>query len=165
MVTINTVALAISIGFIPLFARLADRLGRKPILLAGAVGCVVTTYLYFMAINDANIPAMLLLCILNQGIFYSCWNATWTIFFPEMFSAPVRYTGMAMGNQVGLMIVGFVPAINTAIYSFAGWEAVATFVCFCVVVASVVIMTCRETAFTPLDNLGLQDTPQSPRGE
>ncbi|WP_440130338.1 MFS transporter [Corynebacterium glyciniphilum] len=165
MVTINTVALAVSIAFIPFLAWVSDQIGRKPVLFIGAIGSVITTYLYFMAINDGHIALMFAICILNQGLFYSCWNATWTIFFPEMFAAPVRYTGMAMGNQLGLVIVGFVPAINTAIYAWTGWQAVATFIAVCVAVSVAVIMTCRETAFTPLDQLGLKNTPKYTRAD
>lgn len=89
----------------------------------------------------------------------------WTIFFPEMFAAPVRYTGMAMGNQIGLIIVGFTPAIATALESWGGWHAVVIYVTVCVAVSSVTIMITRETAFTPLDRLGLKDTPKFTRAD
>lgn len=165
MVTVNTIALGISIAIIPLAAWLSDRYGRKPVLIVGAVGSIITTYFYFQAITDANLALIFTLCILNQGFFYSCWNGVWTIFFPEMFAAPVRYTGMAMGNQIGLIIVGFTPAIATALESWGGWQAVVTYVAACVVIASITIMTTRETAFTPLDQLGLKDTPKFTRAD
>lgn len=155
MVTVNTVALAISIGTIPLAAWLSDRYGRKPVLLVGAVGSVITTFLYFQAINDANIAMIFAICILNQGLFYAAWNGVWTIFFPEMFAAPVRYTGMAMGNQIGLVIVGFTPAIATALHAWAGWQAVFAYVAICVTIAAITIATCKETAFTPMEELGV----------
>jgi MHS family shikimate/dehydroshikimate transporter-like MFS transporter len=165
MVTVNTIALGVSVAIIPLAAWLSDRYGRKPVLLVGAVGSVITTYLYFQAITDVNLALIFALCILNQGFFYSCWNGVWTIFFPEMFTAPVRYTGMAMGNQIGLIIVGFTPAIATALESWGGWHAVVVYVTVCVAVASLVIMSTRETAFTPLDQLGMKDTPKYTRAD
>nr|WP_255372683.1 MFS transporter [Corynebacterium sp. CNJ-954] len=165
MVTVNTIALGVSIAIIPLAAWMSDRYGRKPVLIVGAVGSIITTYLYFQAITDANLTLIFILCILNQGFFYSCWNGVWTIFFPEMFAAPVRYTGMAMGNQIGLVIVGFTPAIATALESWGGWHAVVVYVAVCVAVASLVIMGTRETAFTPLDQLGLKDTPKFTRAD
>jgi MFS family permease len=165
MVMVNTVALGASIAMIPIAAWLSDRYGRKPVLIVGAVGSVITTYLYFLAINDANIALIYALCLLNQGFFYSCWNGVWTIFFPEMFAAPVRYTGMAMGNQIGLIIVGFTPAIATGLEAWAGWQAVVIYITCCVTIASLTILSCRETAFTPLDKLGLKSTPKYTRAD
>lgn len=154
VVMVNTIALSISIFTIPLAAWISDRIGRRPVLLIGAIGCAITTYYYFEAISEANIAMMFLFCIINQGLFYSCWNGVWTIFFPEMFTAPVRYTGMAMGNQFGLIVVGFAPSICTALHVVGGWQLVVTFVIGCLIIASVTILTCRETAFTPLADLG-----------
>lgn len=154
MVTVNTVAMAVSIAVIPLAAMASDRFGRRPVLLFSALGSGVTTFFYFQAISDVNVAMIFLICILNQGLFYACWNGVWTIFFPEIFAAPVRYTGMAMGNQLGLIVVGFAPSIATALQLQGGWIAVVGFVLACLAIASVAIISCRETAFTPLKDLG-----------
>ena len=154
MVMVNTIALGLSIGTIPLAAWVSDRIGRKPVLLFGAITCAITTYFYFQAISEADLVLIFALCLVNQGLFYSCWNGVWTIFFPEMFAAPVRYTGMAMGNQLGLIIVGFAPTIATALYAWNGWEAVAGFIIGAIALSAAVILTTKETAFTKLEDLG-----------
>lgn len=154
MVMVNTIALGLSIGTIPLAAWVSDRIGRKPVLLFGAITCAITTYFYFQAISEADLVLIFALCLVNQGLFYSCWNGVWTIFFPEMFASSVRYTGMAMGNQLGLIIVGFAPTIATALYAWNGWEAVAGFIIGAIALSAAVILTTKETAFTKLEDLG-----------
>lgn len=154
MVTVNTLAMGLSLFTIPLAAWVSDKVGRRPVLLFSAVGSGITTFFYFQAISEVNVPLIFLFCILNQGLFYACWNGVWTIFFPEMFAAPVRYTGMAMGNQLGLIVVGFAPSIATALHLQGGWIAVVLFVLAALTIASVTILTCRETAFTPMKDLG-----------
>ncbi|MCF4007484.1 MHS family MFS transporter [Corynebacterium uropygiale] len=159
MVQVNTLAMAVSLATIPAAAMASDRIGRRPVLLFGAIGCIITTYLYFDAMNHQNLGLVFLLCVMNQGFFYSCWNGVWTVYFPEMFSAPVRYTGMAMGNQVGLVFVGFAPSISSALLGWGGWLAVVAFVSLSIAFAGFLILTSRETAFIPLEELGAEHDP------
>lgn len=154
MLIVNALAMAISMLTIPLAGLVSDRVGRKPTLFFGAVGCIITTYFYFDAITNENLFLVFALCILNQGFFYSCWNGTWCVFFPEMFQQQYRYTGMAMGNQLGLLLTGFGPAICAAIYNAYGWHEVVYFVAGCILVGCVAIASARETAFTKLEDLG-----------
>lgn len=154
MLLVNAVAMVVSMPCIPLLAILSDRVGRKPVLLVGAVGCMITVYFYFQALHEGNWFWIFALCIINQGIFYSCWNAVWTVFFPEMFAAPVRYTGMAMGNQLGLVLVGFAPSLASIIQAEHGWQGVVVFVVVAILIGCAAILSSRETAFTPERELG-----------
>ena len=156
MLIVNATAMAISMVTIPLAAKLGDRIGRKPTLIIGAIGCIITMYFYFDALTNENIALVFALCILNQGFFYSCWNGVWCVFFPEMFAQEYRYTGMAMGNQLGLVLTGFGPAINAAIYVTFGWHGVVYFVSGCIIIACIFIFSARETAFTKLEDLGVR---------
>ena len=94
---------------------------------------------------------------LNMSVFYSCWNGVWTVFFPEMFPAAVRYSGMAIGSQVGLILTGFAPVIATMLArpGPGGWIPVASFTVVCLTVSAIAIATARETHKTPLEELGL----------
>lgn len=154
MLLVNASAMAVSMAVIPWLANIADRIGRKPVLLVGAAGCVVSIFFYFQALHSGNWFWIFALCIINQGLFYSCWNAVWTVFFPEMFAAPFRFTGMAMGNQLGLVLVGFSPSIAAWIEPHYGWLGVVVFVIVAVVIGSIAIATAKETAFVPLKDLG-----------
>jgi MFS family permease len=102
ILTVNAVAIDLSMFAMPLAAKLSDRIGRRPLLLTAAIGCSITIFLYFLSLSSGNIVLVFLAAFLNMTLLYSGFNGIWPSFFAEQFAAPVRYTGMAMGNQLGL---------------------------------------------------------------
>jgi hypothetical protein len=89
-------------------------------------------------------------------LLYSCFNGIWPAFFAEQFAAPVRYSGMALGNQLGLLLAGFGPMIGGLLLTEGvnGWVPVAVFGTVCMVIAGIAAYTARETAATPIGQLG-----------
>ncbi len=69
---------------------------------------------------------------------------------------PVRYTGMTMGNQLGLVLAGFAPLIAGVLLApgVTGWIPVAIFATVCMLIAAVSVFYSRETYKTPIEELG-----------
>jgi MFS family permease len=156
ILTVNAVAIGLSIIVIPLAAKLADRIGRRPLLLTAAIGCSATIFLYFMALSSGNIVLVFLAAFLNMTVLYSAYNGVWPAFVAEQFATPVRYTGMALGNQLGLVLAGFAPMIASMLLApgVTGWVPVAVFATVCMLIAAVCVFYSRETAKTPIHELG-----------
>lgn len=142
--------------FQPLFALLSDRIGRKPVFVLGNVGVAVFCPLFFHAVAAADIPLMYLGIFLSISVFFSATNATYPAFFAEMFHARVRYSGMAVGLQIGLILAGFAPALSNYWVGRAGgdWAPAAILTAGACAIASLAAMTARETYRTPLRDLG-----------
>lgn len=156
ILTINAVAIGLSMFAMPLAAKLSDRIGRRPVLLTAAIGCSITIFVYFLALSSGNILLVFLAALLNMTVLYSGFNGIWPSFFAEQFAAPVRYTGMAMGNQLGLVLAGFAPMIAGLLLApgVNGWVPVAVFGTLCMLIAALSVYFSRETFKTPIEELG-----------
>ncbi|WP_422935091.1 MFS transporter [Sinomonas sp. P47F7] len=155
MLTINAVTIGLSIFTLPLAARLADKHGRRPLMMISAVGCALTLPLYFLAITSHSLPLVFVVAFANMTLFFSAYNGVWPAFYAEQFAGPIRYSGMAVGNQIGNLLAGFAPMIAALIVGKGalGWVPVAAGAAGVMVVASVAVYFMRETAFTPLEEL------------
>jgi MFS family permease len=158
IVAANVVALIV----IPLWGRLSDRIGRRPVFAIGAIGCAFAIFFYFHAITTQNIWLILLASVLMSGILYSAPNAIWPSMYSEIFDARVRFTGLAVSTQFANLALGFFPSIATLMIAPGptGWIGVAALLAGLNVIAAISAFSGKETAFTKLGELGRdQGTP------
>ena len=126
---------------------LADRIGRKPVFITGAVASSLVMFPYLGAITEGNWMGIFTYGVLMHGALYSMANGVWPAFYAEMFPTRVRVTGLALGTQIGFAISGGVaPAVATSLAGADLHNAVlpAVFtVAMCVLVA-LGALTARE---------------------
>src|SRR3954453_21415282 len=150
---------------LPLWARLSDRIGRKPVFVFGALGSAALAFPFLWALQQGNVPLIFVFGILLSGLVYSAANGIWPSFYGEMFGTRVRYSGMAIGTQVGFALGGFSPAIAAAIVGegSGGWVPVALLTGGAAAVAGLCALTARETAHVPLEPLGRKGAGRADR--
>jgi len=163
ILTINAVTIGLSMLVMPAVAALSDRIGRKPVLVVSMVGCAVGLFGYFWALGTGSLPLVFGASFLFMTVLYSGFNGVWPGYFAELFAAPVRYTGMALGNQLGLLVAGFGPLIGGLLMTAGptGWMPVAVFGAVCALLAVLAVASARETAHTPIDELGVRQLAAS----
>ena len=144
---------------LPLWAMLSDKIGRKPVFVFGALGSAVTAFPFLWALQQGNVALIFVFGILLSGLVYSAANGIWPSFYGEMFDTRVRYSGTAIGTQVGFALGGFSPTIAAAIVGegSGGWVPVALLTGGAAAVAGLCALTARETAHVPLEELGSKD--------
>jgi MFS family permease len=153
---VSILANVVALAAIPLAAGLADRIGRKPLFISGALGSAVLTAVYLWSITTGSYALIFVVGILLSGVVYSAANGVWPAFYGEMFPAEVRLSGTALGTQIGFAIGGFAPTVAAALAGgrLSGWLPVSLFTAALCVVAALAAATARETYRTPMAELG-----------
>ncbi len=115
------IASAIGIFATQAWARLTDRIGRRPLYIWSCAFAVLFAIPMFLLVNTglfifviATIGALLRglpeLARRRPG----CW-------FPELFQAKTRASGASLAYQISAMVSGFTPFITTLLFVSFGW--------------------------------------------
>ncbi|MFD2688566.1 MFS transporter [Streptomyces phyllanthi] len=112
LVAVSVAAVATAAATVP-FARLADKRGRRPVILTGAVGCVVWALPMFGSLSTRN--GLVITGAFTVGLlFFIMMFSPIAAFLPELFPARLRYTGASatfiLANTLG---GGFAPLVAT----------------------------------------------------
>ncbi|MDP5228162.1 MULTISPECIES: MFS transporter [Arthrobacter] len=152
------VANVVALGTQPFFGTLADRIGRKPLFIYGALSSAVMTPLFFLSLQSGSVPLMFVAAIAYFSCGYAAANAVWPSFYGEMFSSQVRFSGLAIGTQLGFLMAGFAPTIASAIGGTkpGGWVQTSVFAAVICLIAAGAALTAKETAKVPTRELGLK---------
>jgi MFS transporter, MHS family, shikimate and dehydroshikimate transport protein len=108
-----------SMAFVPVFAALSDKVGRRPVYLAGAVLLGANSFLLFPLVNTGS-TALLLLAFGVAMALHALMYGPMAAFMAELFGARTRYTGTSIGYQVAAVAGGFSPTIGAFLLERAG---------------------------------------------
>ncbi|MGP4102569.1 MFS transporter [Nonomuraea sp. KM90] len=158
MLWVGVLANVAAVISIPLWGKLSDRVGRKPVFVGGSLGCAVLMFAYLWSISAGNYALIFIAGIVMFGVVHSATSAVWPSFYGEMFTTRVRLSGMAIGTQIGFAIAGFAPTVATAVAgtgpeSWLGVSIITAVVCLVNVAA---VATAKETYQVPTAQLGLK---------
>jgi metabolite-proton symporter len=120
-------AAAVGMFSIPLFGALSDRVGRRPVYLAGAVLSLLYAFPFFwlLGLGPGFVPIAIILGLnLGQDMMYGPQAA----YFAELFSARVRYSGASLVYQLtSVFSGGLAPILATVLLAKQGAWAVAAY--------------------------------------
>jgi MFS family permease len=136
---------------IPASAHLSDRVGRRPVYVAGAVAVGIWAIAAWPIMNTGSAVGVIVaiaIGIAAQGIMYGPMAA----FIAEMFATRVRTTGASFGYQVAGVLGGALAPLlaQLLLTTFGSTSAVSVYVVITAVLAVVSALLARETRATSL---------------
>ncbi|SES40376.1 metabolite-proton symporter [Streptomyces sp. yr375] len=164
VLTALTVSASVALVVLPCASALSDRVGRRPVVLAGALATAVLAF-PVLALVDSGSPGLLILAVvLGHGIAQSTMYGPLGALLTEMFGTRVRYTGASLGYQGATLIgAGFSPLIAGSLVAGSGdGTPVALLLCGGAAVTAVTVLFVRETSRTSLtDTAEDSDAPHA----
>ncbi|MEV8565164.1 MFS transporter [Streptomyces sp. NPDC051322] len=144
----NAISIAVLIPLLPLAGRLSDRIGRKPMLIAGAIGCIVLVPLAFRVGQEGTFGA----AIVSQLIYIIpefFLTGIVTVCVAELFATRTRFSASAIAYNSSFSIFqGITPFVAAALVStFGTIYAVWVYLAVAAVLALVVVSAFMTETF------------------
>jgi MFS family permease len=117
------------VAVIPLVGLASDRMGRKPIYIAGALLTMAWPFVAF-PMFDTGSTMLILAAILGGLAVHALMYAAQPALMTEMFPTRMRYSGVSLGYQVTAIVAGsWAPLIGTALLRDHGsWLPIAIYI-------------------------------------
>jgi MFS family permease len=146
---------------IPAIGVLADRIGRRPVYIVGAAGCMGWAFLAFPMFDTGDawtILAAIIFGLLVHAFMYAAQPAI----MAEMFPTRMRYSGVSLGYQVTSIVAGsWAPLIGAALLrAYGGWTPIAVYVLVAGAISLVSALLLRESRGTSLLAIDRADREQ-----
>ncbi len=103
------------------WARLTDKVGRRPVYLAVCALGIPFGVGMFLLVNTGLMVLIVATFVIAYGVCQNALAGAQGAWFPELFTANTRASGASLAYQISAMVSGFTPFITTLLYEGFGW--------------------------------------------
>ncbi|WP_106639158.1 MFS transporter [Allosphingosinicella vermicomposti] len=136
---------------IPLVGAMADKVGRKPVYIAGAALTMAWPFIAFPMLDTGDTLAALAAIMLGLAV-HALMYAAQPAIMAEMFPTRMRYSGVSLGYQVTAIVAGsWAPLIGTALLrEYEAWQPIAIYILASAAISLIAALVMQETKGTSL---------------
>lgn len=137
---------------VPLWGALSDKLGRRPVYIAGALLGMVWSFVFFVLMDSAQ-PFQICLAVIIGLQIHAMMFGPQAAFVTEQFPTRVRYAGSSLAYTLaGILGGGFAPLIIASLFkAYGSTAAISLYVSGALAVTLLALLIARETAHKPLE--------------
>jgi len=105
---ISAVTLAMLVEFFSIlfWGALSDRIGLKPVYYIGGVGLLVMAFPFFWLLSTGDYGWIMVAMLLGLPFCHGAMIGTQPCIMSDLFPVRVRYSGLALGHEVGSIFSG-----------------------------------------------------------
>ncbi|WP_188195226.1 MFS transporter [Nonomuraea sp. SYSU D8015] len=102
------------------WSALSDRIGRRPVVVTGALIMAVFAFALFPLVDSGNAALLALALVLGQSVIHPLMYGPLAALYTELFSTRARYTGASLGYQLAGLGAGLAPVLFAQIQAASG---------------------------------------------
>jgi len=141
----------VQIFALPSYAALSDRIGRRPVMIAGCLAAIVAVYPVLLLIASGSVLGVLLGFLIAMPLVQAAMYGPLAAFTTEIFATGNRYTGASLGYQLSSTLGGgFAPLIAATLVAGTtaghGLLRVAFFAAAAAVISAITIAIAKESS-------------------
>jgi MFS family permease len=142
-----TVSSVVAVAGVIGYSALSDRVGRRPVVLAGAIGTGAWAFLLFPLIDSGSAVLLTLAVVVGQGVIHAALHGPLAALYAELFSTRARYTGASLGYQVAGTGAGLAPVLFAAVLGGSGSTVlVSAIIAACCLLSVLCLLALGETS-------------------
>ncbi|GAA3412080.1 MFS transporter [Streptosporangium vulgare] len=156
-----TLSSALAVVGIVAWAALSDRVGRRPVVLAGALLMAGFGFALFPMVNTGSVAVLVIALVLGQAVIHPLMFGPLAALYAELFPTRNRYTGASLGYQIAGLGAGLGPLLFAQLDASSGGGGTTTIsviIAACCLLTVVCVLALRETSADDLTS----DAPAVP---
>ncbi|HEY2223633.1 MAG TPA: MFS transporter [Actinomycetospora sp.] len=148
---LQIVILWVAVLVIPLLGNVSDKVGRKPLMMTGAIGLVVLAFPMIYVLTLGSVP-LVAVGLAVMAILLILFSATSPSTLPALFPTEIRYGGLSISFNIFVSaFAGTTSLIMTALVPTTGWAYwPAVYLIFGGLVGLAVLVKLKDPAGKPL---------------